>query len=256
MDVELGIAGQRFIIVFFRVTSILWLLPLFSLRSISIPYKVGLSLIVSFLFYELVDINPGRLGDPYFTLLLVVKEVFIGLTIGFFVRTLFAVIYVAGEMAALQTGFAFARFMDPFTMSQSSVLEQIKNLLAILIFFAIDAHHILIKGMFYSFKEVPVGGLVLNTSLLQYIIELSGRMFSLGLKIGAPLIVTLFIVEIALGILSRMIPQINIFVEGMPAKILVTLIVLSFSLGIIAPNIANIFKSIDREMLKIMRLMV
>lgn len=256
MEFDIGINGQKFILIFFRVASILWLLPLFSSRAVSVPYKAALSLAISFLFFDLVSVNQNPGSNSYYMLLLIIKEVFIGLTISFFVRILFAIIYAAGEIAAFQTGFSFARSIDPVTMTSVSVLEQFYNILAIIIFFAINAHHSLIQGMFLSFKELPIGAVVLNKSLLDYICNMTGRIFSAGLRIGAPLIVTLFIVELALALLSRMIPQINIFIEGMPLKILITLVILSFSLGITVTAIANVFKNMDIEVLKIMRLMV
>jgi flagellar biosynthetic protein FliR len=256
MPIDIDISGQKFILIFFRVGAILWLLPMFSTRALSVSYKAGLSLIISFLLFDLVNVNQTLGSDPYYMLLLIIKEIFIGLTISFFVRILFSMVYVAGEVAALQTGFAFARFMDPTTMTQVSILEQFINILTIITFFAIDAHHVLIKGIFLSFKELPIGGAVLNNSLLYHIGSFTGKIFSIGLRIGAPLIITLFIVDLALGLLSRMIPQINVFVEGMPMKILITFTVLSLSLGIMTTSIVNIFRGMDVEILKIMKLLV
>jgi flagellar biosynthetic protein FliR len=256
MPIDINISGQKFILVFFRVAAILWLLPLFSTRAVSVSYKAALSLVISFLLFDLVNVSQTLDGDPYYMLLLIIKEIFIGLTISFFVRILFSIVYVAGEVAALQTGFAFARFMDPTTMTQVSILEQFINILTIITFFAIDGHHILIKGIFLSFKELPVGAAVLNNSLLYHAVGFTGRIFSIGLRIGAPLIITLFIVDLALGLLSKMIPQINVFVEGMPMKILITFTVLSLSLGIMTTSIVNIFRGMDIEILKIMKLLV
>jgi flagellar biosynthesis protein FliR len=256
MPIDFNISSQKFILIFFRVASILWLIPLFSTRSVSISFKAVLSLSISFLLYDLVSVNNTFGSDPYYMLLLVLKEIFVGLTISLFVRILFSIVYASGEVSALQTGFGFARFMDPVSMTQVSVLEQFLNILTVIIFFAIDAHHIVIKGIFLSFKELPPGSIMLNNSLLHHISNLIGRIFSIGLRIGAPLIVTLFIVDLALGLLSRMIPQINIFVEAMPIKILITFAILSFSLGIMTTSIANIFRAMDMDILKIMRLMV
>ena len=256
MLTSLGADGLKFIVIFFRVASVLWFLPIFSLRSVPLPYKIGFSLSISLLLFDAVTINIALNSDPYFLAILILKEVFIGLTISFFVTTLFTVIYVAGEVAAIQTGFSFARVMDPFTMSQQSVLEQFLNLLTIMVFFAIDAHHILIKGILSSFKELPVGTLTLNEALMNHIIGLTSKIFSVGLKIGAPIIVTLFIIEISLGLLSKLIPQVNVFVEGMPIKILVTMMVLAFSLSAIVPNIAAIFRGMDTEIIRILRFMV
>jgi flagellar biosynthesis protein FliR len=253
---DLGVTGQKFILIFFRVASVMWLLPLFSARSISIVYKAGLSILMAFLMIDFVNIGNITLNDPYFMALLIVKEVFIGITIGFFVRIIFATVHMAGETIALQAGFGFARFIDPYTNTQVSEVTQVLNILTLMIFFAIDAHHSIIKGVFMSFRELPIGGASLKGPLLDHLIHMTGKIFSLGLKIGAPLIITLFLVELSIGILSRMIPQINVFVEGMPLKIMVTISMLALSLGILTPVIAGMFKDVDVEFLKIIRLMV
>jgi flagellar biosynthesis protein FliR len=247
---------QKFMLVFARIASVLWLIPFFSSRAVVTPYKAGLTLLISFLLYDSVAVSQTLTGDPYQLLLLTLKEVFVGLVIGFFVRILFMVVYVAGDIASLQSGLAFARFMDPFTMTQSTPLEQFQDILAIMVFLAIDAHHILLQGLAESFKGLPIGSVVIKAPLFTYLTDSAGKVFSLGLKIGAPVIVTLMLVDLALGMLSRMIPQVNIFVEGVPVKILVTVTMLSFSLGVIVPGVASLFRGMDAEILKIFRLMV
>jgi len=197
-----------------------------------------------------------RALEAHILFVLVIKEIFIGLAISFVIRLLFMMIYAASELAAFQTGFSFARFMDPLTMTQISVLEQFKNILAIMVFFSMDCHHAIIKGMFLSFKEIPLGYMALNSNLFNYLITSTGKIFSVGLKISAPITVTLFIVELSLGLLSRLIPQINVFIEGLPVKILITMVVLSLSLGITVTAIAGIFGGIESEFTKIIRLLV
>ncbi len=253
---DIGATGQKFILIFFRVASILWLLPIFSARSISVPFKASVSILIAFLMLDLVSMPDITFNDPYYMMLLVLKEIFIGVTIGFTVRLLFTTVQVAGEMIALQAGFGFARFMDPYTNNQVSELTQILNILTLMVFFAIDAHHTILKGLFASFRDLPLAGASLKGPLVDYLITITGKVFSVGFKIGAPLIITLFLVELSLGILSRMIPQINVFVEGMPFKILITIGLLSFSLSILVPAIAGLFKGIDGEFLKTIRLMV
>ncbi len=254
---DLGIIGQTFILVFFRVMSILFLLPLFSGTSIPITYKGLLSLVLAFLLFDLVSPGDMRLaGDPYFLFLLIIREIVIGLAIGFMVRILITTVYVAGEVASLQAGFGFARFMDPYTNTQVSELTQILNILALMMFFSIDAHHMVFKGLFLTFKELPLGSATLRAPFFEYIIHMVGKVFSLGFKIGAPIIITLFLVELSLGLLSRMVPQVNVFVEGMPLKIMVAIAMLSFSLSMLVPVFAGIFKGIEVEIPRIIRFMV
>jgi len=245
----------KYILIFFRVLAILWLLPIFSMRSISVTFKVGLALLISFLITEFVSYPGGLAADPYALVLAIFKEVLIGLSIGFAVRLLFAVIQAAGEIISFQTGFAFARVIDPVSSGQSSVLEQFLYMFGLMIFFCVDAHHIVVRGIFASFKELPLGTATFANGLSNYFITATGRIFSLGLKFGAPLVVALFLIELSLGLLSRMIPTMNIFVEGLPVKVFVSLSLLSLALGFMAPALGSLFRGIDLEYLRVLRLL-
>jgi flagellar biosynthetic protein FliR len=245
----------KYILIFFRVLAILWLLPIFSMRSISVIFKVGLSLLISFLITEFVSYSGGTVADPYALVLAIFKEVLIGLSIGFAVRLLFAVVQAAGEIISFQTGFAFARVIDPISSGQSSVLEQFLYMFGLMIFFCVDAHHIVVRGIFASFKELPLGTATFANGLSNYFVTATGRIFSLGLKFGAPLVVALFLIELSLGLLSRMIPTMNIFVEGLPVKVFVSLTVLSLALGFMAPELGRLFRGIDLEYLRVLRLL-
>jgi flagellar biosynthetic protein FliR len=203
-----------------------------------------------------VAVSVDVLGNPYSFLLLTLREVFIGITIGFVAKIILSSIGAAGDIMSIQTGFSFAQFMDPFTMTQVSVLERFKNLLAIMIFFAIDAHHIVFQAISASFTELPIGAAALREPLLRYVVNATARVFSLGFKIGAPVIVTLFLTDLAFGMLARMIPQVNIFIEGVPIKILVATIMLTVSLGVTVPVIASLFKGMDNDFMRVFRLMV
>jgi flagellar biosynthesis protein FliR len=255
---NIGIETQKFVLVFFRIVSVLWFIPLLSSQFVSAVFKAGLSLLVAFLLYESVNISVSIdiLNNPYSFLLLTLREVFIGATIGFVARIIFSSISVAGDIMSLQAGFSFARFMDPFTMTQVSVLEQVKNLLAIMIFFAIDAHYIVFQALSVSLTELPIGAATLREPLFHYVVNATARVFSLGFKVGAPVIVTLFLTDLAFGLLARMIPQVNIFIEGVPIKILIATIMLTVSLGVTVPVIANLFKDMDKDFLRVFRLMV
>jgi len=245
----------KYLLIFFRVLSILWLLPIFSMRSVSVLFKVAFAIVTSLLITEVVPYAETLANDPYGMLLAVLREVLIGLSIGFAIRLLFMCVQAAGEIVSFQTGFAFARVVDPFSSGQASVLEQFLYMLGIMIFFSVDAHHIVVRGLYASFKELPLGAATFSGGLFNYFITATGRIFSLGLKFGAPLVVALFLIELALGLLSRMIPTMNIFVEGLPVKVFVSLSVLSLALGFMAPALTSLFRGIDTEFMRVLRFM-
>ena len=255
---DLGLEAQKFILVFFRVVSMLWFVPLLSSQLISITFKASISLLTAFLLYSTVPVAApvDAFATPYLFLVLVFKEVVIGITVSFIVRILFASVTVAGDIISLQAGLSFARLIDPFTMNQTSILEQILNTLAIMIFFSVDAHYSIFRTLAASFRELPIGTAAIREPLITYIISSTAKIFSIGFKIGAPIIVTLFLVELSLGMFARMIPQVNVFIEGVPIKILIAMLVLTFSLAFIAPVIAGLFKDLDKDFLRAITLMV
>ncbi|MHB8111451.1 MAG: flagellar biosynthetic protein FliR [Syntrophorhabdaceae bacterium] len=246
---------QKFLLVFFRVAAVIFMIPLFSSRMISAIFKGGISLLITYLLFDLVKTSFPVGQDPFMLFILSIKEIFIGAVIGFMVRLVFMSASMSAEIISLQSGLSFARFMDPTTMSQVSILEQIKNLIAILIFFVMDAHHMLIKGIAYSLEQLPIGSASLNSSLAGYLVTATGSIFGAAFRIGAPIIITLFLVELSFGILSRMIPQANVFVDAIPVKILITVLMLGMSLGYIVPNIENLFKGLEYDFVRIIRMM-
>ena len=154
--IDITLEAQKFVLVFFRVVSMIWFLPLFESTSVSAVYKAGLSLLIAFLLFESVPMSDLQ-GDAFLLLIAVGKEVFIGLAMGFFVRVLFSAVSAAGEVISMQSGLGFARSMDPTMMAQSTALEQFQGLLASMIFLGIDGHHVLLKSIAKSLKDVPPG---------------------------------------------------------------------------------------------------
>ena len=182
------------------------------------------------------------------------KEVLIGLAMGFFVRVLFSAVSAAGEVISMQSGLSFARSMGAAMASQqSTVLEQFQSLLAAMIFLGIDGHHVLLRGIARSLKDVPPGAIAVKPALFEFMAAATGKLFGASLRVCAPVIATLFLMEVALGILARLIPQVNVFIEGASMKILMTFAMLACALNLIVPVIAGLFRGMDGQMLSVIR---
>jgi len=184
----------------------------------------------------------------------VFREFLLGFTISFLIRIMFAAVHMAGELISLQSGFNYARFMDPFTMEQTSFFVQFKYLLAVLVFFSIDGHSRVIEAIHKSFISIPPGGFLLNKPIFDYVLNITNLIFSASLKIGAPIIVTLFFIEFSLGIVSRLIPYMNVFIEGIPLKILATLCIFSISISIVVPVLSGLMKTIEGGVFHVIRI--
>jgi flagellar biosynthetic protein FliR len=250
--IDIGFEAQKFILVFIRITAIIWLLPLFQSRSVSAVYKAGLALIIAFLLFRSVS-APDLRGDGYLMLLAVGQEMLIGLSIGFFIRILFSMVSAAGEVISMQSGLSFARSVDPSQVASVTVIEHFQSLLTMMIFLGIDGHHTVIKGISASFRQVPPGSVAIRPELFHYLISSVNGLFSASLRICAPIVATIFLADLALGILARLIPQVNVFIEGASIKILITLALLAISLNLIVPVIGGLFRNMDSDLLRIFR---
>lgn len=231
---------QMFLLVFLRLGAILVFMPIFDSRSIPVLFKAGLALAMSVMLFPLLQLETVPLFSNFLSFGIgVVGEIMLGAIIGFSVKILFAGIQMAGQLAGYQMGLAIANVMDPATSEQVPLLAMVNNLMALLIFLAINAHHWFILAIQQSYVLVPPFGFEFSSSLMQLLITLSGNIFILAIKIGAPVIVALLLTSIGFGLIARTVPQMNVFIVAMPLKIGVGLLFFGLSF----PYVSMFFKS-------------
>jgi flagellar biosynthetic protein FliR len=148
-------------------------------------------------------------------------------------------------------GFGVATLIDPATRAYAPLLGTFLNLLAVVIFFAIDGHHLLIRGLAHSFELVPLG-VPLTEFNIAAVITHFGSMFVYAAAIAAPVVVSLFLLDVALGVVARTMPQVNVFIVSIPLKIFIGLAVFALSLQFMTPLMKNMFESIFRYWEKIL----
>jgi len=246
---------QGFFWVLVRVSIILFLLPIFGAKGIPILWKAGFSLLISMILTPLVPppkIFPGTVLE---VLIGVISEGMMGVLMAFGVRMLFATVQIAGQFMAFQMGFSMARAMDPVTGAQSTVLSQFLYLFMVLIFFSIDGHHYFIQALANSFYVVPPNSFHLNASLSTLLIKTSSQMLVIALKIAAPVIIALFLTSLALGIVARTVPQVNILMVGFPIKVTIGLIFFGLIISNLAPFLAELTKGMYRLLMEMIHLM-
>lgn len=175
--------------------------------------------IALFPFIKSPDISASISMIDY--MLLIAKELAAGALIGFTATMIFMGFLVAGQIIDFQMGFGMVNVVDPISNISISLMGQFKNLLAVLVFLAINGHHYLFTALAKSFDIVPLTSFALSPAVTANFINVVVDMFIIGLKIGAPAIGVLFITDLALGIMARTVPQMNVFVVGMPLKIMI-----------------------------------
>ncbi|MED3623985.1 flagellar biosynthetic protein FliR [Neobacillus thermocopriae] len=213
-----------FLLIFVRITSFMVSAPIFSGRQLPAQYKIGLSTILSLLCVGLVD-EPNLSSLPLWELaLLILKEIFVGITIGLSTGILFYSVQMAGSLLDIQIGFFMANLFDPTFETNTQLTGRLKNMLAILVMLSIDGHHLLIQGILASFDWISLTAIIpswMDGKVSTFILDCFKQMFMIGFMMALPIIGTLFIVDVALGIISRTVPQMNIIAIAPPIKILI-----------------------------------
>ena len=231
-------------------------LPVFDSRSIPHLLKLALALAVSLILFPMLDLNPVPLAGSIYTLAIgAAGEIMLGLVIGFSVKLIFAGIQLAGQMAGYQMGLAIANVMDPAQSQQTLLLAQFNNLVALLIFLTINAHFWFIRALTHSYRMIPPMNVHLGGSLMEYLIEMSGKMFVIAIQVGAPIIAALLVTSVAFGLMARTVPQMNVFIVAMPLRIGVGLLFIGFSLPYLSAFFKKIFNGLGQHIFIMLKAM-
>ncbi|MEW6754754.1 MAG: flagellar biosynthetic protein FliR [Candidatus Latescibacterota bacterium] len=237
-----------FLLVLLRVSALLIVAPIFGHRLYLARAKVGLAFMVSLVLFPLVaqqHVPPPAHLLPY--ALMALREVAMGLILGFAVLLLFIGVQFAGQMAGLQMGYGIVNVLDPQSAEEVSVVGQFLNLLAILLVLTLDGHHLILRGLMTSFQAVPLGGVVLKAPVMHKIVVLSSQIFVIAVKISAPVLIALLLISVALGVLSRTVPQMNVFIVGFPVQLAVGLLVLLASLPLFSILLGKALRLLERD---------
>lgn len=241
MELPFSIASvEHFVLIFVRITAALAVLPIFKHRSIPSMLKAGLGLALTFLVAPSIPASPTPLtGTISDYMLMGLSETVCGLLMGFAGQFLFYAIEICGRILGLQSGLSIVATIDPNSESQSDVLTQFYEIMAMLVFLSIDGHLMMLSALRESFDIIAIGAVNVDGKLAEWSVAQAGLVLSRGIQLAAPMMVTLFLSDVALGILTRVAPTMNVFVLGFPLKIGITLLFASLTTG----TIAGIFSS-------------
>jgi flagellar biosynthetic protein FliR len=243
-------------LIFLRVAAIVFSAPVLDTQTIPAVFKAGLALSVSILLLPAVDATVSVRDLSLLTFVIgVLSEVAIGVTIGLSVKLLFAGIQLAGQIVGYQMGFAVANVIDPATSAQIPILAQFYNLTAMLVFLAINAHHVFFSALVDSYTILPPLSMHINPQLVGMMMRLAANMFVVAIKVGAPLIAVMLMVSVALGLVARTVPQIHIFIVAMPLKIVIGLVFMLTVSPYLTAFLIDLFSSYQVTLFDLIRLM-
>lgn len=243
-----------FLLVLVRLTGMFFLSPIFGRRNLPNYFKVGFCFMFSLIVAQSVPV-PDL--SAYTTLtsyaVLIGKELLIGLMMGFISYMVFSSIYIAGQLIDMRIGFGMVSVFDPITNVQIPISADFYVVFATLFMLLTDAHHLLIQAMVNSFSILPIGRAAFSGPLLKQIVDLFTNVFSIGFKIAAPVTAVILITDLALGIISKSMPQLNVFQLGMPIKIIVGLAVILITIGAFRGVVHVIMQGTNEEIYKFLQ---
>ncbi|MFP4071040.1 MAG: flagellar biosynthetic protein FliR [Desulfovibrionales bacterium] len=211
-----------FLLTLFRISIILFLFPFFGGEGAPWPVKAALCLVLTLGLWPAVSFSAEYFpGHPLNIALMLMGEVIIGLVLGLIVQFIFAAVQTGGQLIGFQMGFAMMNVVDPLTGVSEAVTAHFLYMVALLVFLALNGHLYLLKGLADTFEYVPPGQLFISPELTKQVIKFSANMFVLAIKVASPVIVALFLVDLALGLVARAAPQMNVLFVGFPLKVTV-----------------------------------
>ncbi len=223
---------ERFLFVFFRVGALVLFVPIFGSRQVPSSMKIGFILFLSIVIFPLVEGRPLPEPRGIFDLaIFLISDVTIGLGIAFITRLIFTAVQIAGTVVDFQMGFGVVNVIDPQTDTQVSVTAQFHNIIAVLIFLAVDAHHFIIQAIVESFLIINPAEISFADITPGYMLHLFSGTFTTAVKIAAPIMAILFFLSVGLGLVARTVPQMNVFIVGFPLQIGVGLLMVGLSLS-------------------------
>lgn len=227
---------------FFRILGLVGVAPILGESTIPIRLRVGLAALCTLIAAPIIGPMPDVPTGSFAGLLIACQQVLIGIALGLTMRLVFSAVLMAGEFVGLQMGLAFASFFDPATGANTAVLSRLLNLVAMLIFLAVNGHLLMLNGLLRTFEFLPVGA-SLDPNGWGALLEWSSQLWISGMLLALPLIIVLLTINLALGILNRTAQQLSVFAVGFPITLTTGLVILA----IVVPQSAGFLSKLFGE---------
>ena len=239
---------QQMLVCLARIAAIISSMPVFGTDMVPMRGKVALAIMLTALVYPVVDIDISGIDFATVSMgLLMAKEVILGAMLGFVARLIFTAVEFGGTVVGYQMGFAAANVYDPQNQRQVSLMSQFQNVFAILVFLSIDGHHIFLRTLVDSYALLPPGLLDLSGPAVPYIVELMGHMLVLAVRFSAPVLAVLLLSGLILGIMSRVFPQLNVFLLSFPINIGLAFIITGLTMAVVVSLLQGEFAALPER---------
>ena len=239
---------DMFLIILVRILGFLIIVPVLSTANIPGQVKTAAAVVMAYLIFISGKVAPVAYGESVAGfLIIIVKEFITGFAAGFVVNLIFSVFYFVGQMIDYQIGFAMVSILDPLSQIQVPITGNMLYLFITVILVASGGLNAFLAAFFYSYDVLPAGASVLgNPTLMAYMTDVLVRFLLIGVSISMPVVGAILILDVALGVLVKAVPQMNIFVVGMPVKVFIGLLVFM----LIMPLLGSVYNLVFEESFK------
>ncbi len=241
--------------IFLRIGGLMILFPVFSAPVVSPKLRVALSALVAFFLapgIPEVPLGNWRIPD---LVMVSMKEILVGLILGFLCRLLFFALEIAGSVITMEMGLSLPPSFNPLTSSQTTIPGVILNYLATVIWLCLDLHHWLLAGLHRTYALVPVGTAHLSEPLMHGVLGWMGWLFLVALQVAAPVLALSFILSLVFAVLGRAVPQMNVFSDSFAIRILAGMMVLAASTQAMGLNIGNHLRRLPEDLLRLAQIL-
>lgn len=241
---------EYFLFVLVRVSAFIFVAPFFSTKGVPNNVKIGLSVFVTYIMY---NFGPAHIYPEYNTILgfstVVLKEVSVGLLIGLAAQMCTSIVLFAGRIIDMEVGLSMANVFDPTTNEQASITGALMQYGVMMILYTTGLHRFLLKALMETFILIPVGNAHINTDrLLESLIAFLGDYIIIGFRVCLPVFASITLMNIVLGLLAKLAPQMNMFSVGIQLKLLAGLSVIMVTISLL-PDVCNFITTQIQQMI-------
>lgn len=219
-----------FLLLMARVSGIFLISPFFGSQNIPMMIRAALSFVITLVLFPVIEGDYQYIEVPETIIgysISVVGEMFIGWLIGLVAFVALSAINMSGKIMDMQVGFAMVNVMDPTSNQQNALIGSFLYNLGIIIFLVTNGHYIILSSLVGSLESIPLLGMDLSTDISQLMVDFTAGIFVTGMKIALPVTFAILLTNVALGVLARTMPQMNIFVVGIPMHLTIGVFVLA-----------------------------
>lgn len=243
-------------LVFARVLGFMVQPPIWGSNHINKQIKIGFSVTFAILLFPNVPLLNEIPGGPAVFLLLLFSQITIGLVMGYVAFLSMAMAQFGGELLDMQMGLSSAASFDPSSKGTINLIRRLQFYYAMILYLILDGHHIFLRAVSRSFDLIPLTGTTISGTLISELVVMTGRIFYVGSQIALPTLGALFMVQIALGVMARVAPQMNVFMLSFPLNIMVGLTLLIATMPILVSVYTRVFEENNDNLLRTLELLM